>query len=196
MKQIIGLPEGATPLEDEELGGLKHKHVTTRGELDELEQANITNGMRWLNKQKKPDILTEAFVLELHKRLFGDVWNWAGSFRTTEKNIGIAPYMVAPQLRLLLDDAAYWIKNGTYSPLELAARFHHRLVYIHPFPNGNGRHSRVIADAILVHILKHPPIDWAGGFTLDKISERRTQYISALRAADGHDFGPLLEFVS
>jgi len=194
--EIIGLPNGATPLDPEEMNGLKHKHVTTRGELDELEQANITNGMRWLNKQKNPNILTAEFVRELHKRLFGDVWSWAGTFRTTEKNIGIAPYLISQQLHLLLDDTVFWIQNSTYPPLELAARFHHRLVYIHPFPNGNGRHSRIIADAILVHILKEQPIDWAGGMSLDKISERRTQYISALRAADGFDWGPLMDFVS
>ncbi|MDO8826801.1 mobile mystery protein B [Methylophaga sp.] len=194
--EIIGLPDGATPLDPEEMNGLKHKHVTTRGELDELEQANITNGMRWLNKQKNPNILTAEFVRELHKRLFGDVWSWAGTFRTTEKNIGIAPYLISQQLHLLLDDTVFWIQNSTYPPLELAARFHHRLVYIHPFPNGNGRHSRIIADAILVHIIKEQPIDWAGGMSLDKISERRTQYISALRAADGFDWGPLMDFVS
>ena len=192
----MGDPDGATPLEPEEMEGLKYKHVTTRSELDELEQANITNGMQWLSKKKAPDILTEKFVKELHKRLLGDVWCWAGTFRKTEKNIGIPPYLIAQNLQLLLDDTKYWIENNTYPPLELAARFHHRLVYIHPFPNGNGRHSRIIADAVLNSILGEPSIDWAGGYSLEKIGKRRSQYIAALRAADGHDMGPLLEFVS
>jgi len=196
MNTIMGSPDGATPLEPEEMEGLKYKHITTRGELDELEQANITNGMQWLNKQKAPNILSEEFIRELHKRLFGEVWEWAGTFRKTEKNIGVSPHRIAVDLRQLLDNTKYQIQNNSYPPLELVTRFHHQLVYIHPFPNGNGRHSRIIADAVLTSILNEPAIDWAGGYSLEKIGERRSRYIAALRAADGHDIGPLLEFVS
>ena len=127
---LVDYPDGATPLDPDELDGLKFKHVSTRGELDQLEQAGITEGLKWLDKQKNPDVLSEVFVLDLHKRLFGSVWKWAGTFRRTEKNIGVDPIQVAIQLRQLLDDAKYWVEHGTYSPKELAARFHHKLVFI------------------------------------------------------------------
>lgn len=192
---LVDYPDGATPLDPDELDGLKFKHVSTRGELDQLEQAGITEGLKWLDKQKNPDVLSEAFVLELHKRLFGSVWKWAGTFRRTEKNIGVDPIQVAIQLRQLLDDAKYWVEHGTYAPKELAARFHHKLVFIHPFPNGNGRHARIMADAVLTKLLNQPAIDWAGGYRLEAMNERRDQYIAALRAADGHDMSALLEFV-
>lgn len=192
---LVDYPDGATPLDPDELDGLKFKHVSTRGELDQLEQAGITEGLKWLDKQKNPDVLSEAFVLELHKRLFGSVWKWAGTFRRTEKNIGVDPIQVAIQLRQLLDDAKYWVEHGTYTPKELAARFHHKLVFIHPFPNGNGRHARIMADAVLTKLLNEPAIDWAGGYRLEAMNERRDQYIAALRAADGHDMSALLEFI-
>ena len=192
---LVEYPDGATPLDPDELNGLKFKHVSTRGELDQLEQAGITEGLKWLEKQKNPDVLSEAFVLELHKRLFGRVWKWAGTFRRTEKNIGVDPIQVAIQLRQLLDDAKYWVEHGTYPPKELAARFHHRLVFVHPFPNGNGRHARIMADAVLTKLLNESAIDWAGGYRLEAMNERRNQYIAALRAADGHDMSALLEFV-
>lgn len=192
---LVDYPDGATPLDPDELDGLKFKHVSTRGELDQLEHAGITEGLKWLDKQKNPDVLSEAFVLELHKRLFGSVWKWAGTFRRTEKNIGVDPIQVAIQLRQLLDDAKYWVEHGTYTPKELAARFHHKLVFIHPFPNGNGRHARIMADAVLTKLLNEPAIDWAGGYRLEAMNERRNQYIAALRAADGHDISALLEFV-
>lgn len=192
---LVDDPDGVTPLDPDELDGLKFKHVATRGELDQLEQACITEGLKWLNKQKNPDVLSEAFVLELHKRLFGSVWKWAGTFRRTEKNIGVDPIQIAIQLRQLLDDAKYWVEHDTYSPKELAARFHHKLVFIHPFPNGNGRHARIMADAVLTKLLNEPAMDWAGGYRQEAMNERRNQYIAALRAADGHDISALLEFV-
>ena len=192
---LVDDPDGATALDPDELDGLKFKHVSVRGELDQLEQAGITEGLKWLNKQKNPDVLSEAFVLELHKRLFGSVWKWAGIFRRTEKDIGVAPIQVATQLRQLLDDAKYWVEHDSYSPKELAARLHHKLVFIHLFANGNGRHARIMADAVLTKLLHEPAIDWAGGFSLEAMNERRNQYIEALRAADGHDFTALLEFV-
>ena len=191
----MDFPDGATPLDPDEMEGLRFRHISTRGELDQLEQAGITEGMKWLDKQKNPDVLTEGFVYDLHKRLFGDVWKWAGSFRKTEKNIGIDPYEIPAQLRQLLDDVSYWVENDTYPPKELAARFHHKLVYIHPFQNGNGRHARIMADAVLIRLLDEPAIDWAGGYKLERMNERRDEYIAALRAADGHDFSELLKFV-
>ena len=188
-------PGGATPLDPDEMEGLRFSHVSTRGELDQLEQANIVDGMAWLKKQKSPDVLTERFACDLHKQLFDKVWKWAGSFRRTEKNIGVDPIQIAIQLRQLLEDARFWIENDTYPPKELAARFHHKLAYIHPFPNGNGRHARIMADALLTKLMDEPEIDWAGGYSLESMNERRDQYIAALRAADGHDYTDLLDFV-
>ncbi|MET3524206.1 mobile mystery protein B [Mesorhizobium abyssinicae] len=188
-------PEGATPLDPNELGGLKHKHITTQGELDELEQANIASGLRWLARTRRKDILTDDFAIELHQRLFGDVWDWAGAFRKTGKNIGVDPVQIGIQLRSLMDDARYWAEHKTYPPQEAAVRFHHRLVFIHPFSNGNGRHARIMADTVLDKVYGAEPIDWTAGSDLQKLSERRTAYIAALKAADAHDMGPLLAFV-
>lgn len=188
-------PEGATPLDPGEREGLKPKHVTTRGQLDELEQANIQAGLRWLARSRRKDVLSDEFLRALHKRLFGEVWAWAGSYRRTEKNIGIDPLQIGVQLRMLADDARYWAEHETYPPLEAAARFHHRMVQIHPFPNGNGRHARIAADLYLERHHKHPPIEWTHGFDLQADNKRRAAYIAALREADGGNYGPLLKFV-
>jgi Fic-DOC domain mobile mystery protein B len=187
-------PEGATPLDPNELGGLKHKHITTQGELDQLEQANIESGLQWLSRQRA-HVLTDDFVVTLHKQLFGDVWDWAGTFRKTGKNIGIDPNHIPVELRSLMGDAKYWADNKTYSSQEAAVRLHHRLTKIHPFPNGNGRHARIMADTVLKKVYGAEPIDWAGGHDLQKMNERRTTYIAALKAADRGDIGPLLQFI-
>lgn len=192
---IFDEPEGATPLDPDEIAGLKFAHVTTRGELDELEQANIVQGLRWLTRRRGGDILADEFVCRLHHRLFGDVWEWAGKYRLTEKNIGIDPFQVPTQLRIHLDNARYWAEHNVFPPLEAAARFHHRLVQIHPFPNGNGRHARIATDVFLEDYYDHKPIAWASGFDLQADNARRTAYIAALRAADGEDFAALLAFV-
>jgi Fic-DOC domain mobile mystery protein B len=194
MIQNMEYPEGATPLDQNELGGLKHKHITTRGELDELEQVNIQSGLRWLARQRG-DVLTDAFATTLHRQLFGDVWDWAGTFRRTGKNVGVDPIQIGIQLRQLTDDAKYWAQHRTYSPSEAAVRLHHRLVYIHPFPNGNGRHARIMADAALDRVYQAKPIDWAGGEDLQKMNRRREAYISALKSADRGDIKPLIEFI-
>jgi Fic-DOC domain mobile mystery protein B len=186
--------EGQTPLAPEELEGLKYPHVTTRSELDELEQANIQQGLRWLGRQKNPDILSDEFVRKLHKQLLGDVWAWAGRDRLTEKNIGIDPRQIPEQLRNLLDDVQYWIDHETYPPVEIVLRLHHRLVQIHPFVNGNGRFARIIADALLEKRFALQAIDWASGYNLQTINERRKKYIAALRAADSGDYSLLFEF--
>lgn len=188
-------PSGATPLDPDEREGLKFKHITTRGELNELEQANITNGLLWLERRRKSDILTDAFMRKLHKRLLGDVWHWAGKYRLTEKSIGVDPIQIAAQLRICLDNAQFWAENKTYAPVEAAARFHHRLVQIHLFPNGNGRHARIAADIYLQEFFDEAPIEWAHGFDLMIDSKRRKQYIRALRAADRGEFELLLVFV-
>lgn len=127
--------------------------------------------------------------------MFGQVWGWAGTYRQTEKSIGVDPVQVPVQLRVLLGDAQFWVDNGTYDPIEAAVRFHHRLVYIHPFPNGNGRFARFMADALLEKLYKNDAINWYGGSDLQQMNERRKAYIDALRAADAGDYVPLLTFV-
>jgi Fic-DOC domain mobile mystery protein B len=134
-------------------------------------------------------------MLDLHRRLFGDVWAWAGKLRRTGKNIGVDPNEIAVGLRILLDDARYWAEHLTYLPLDAGARLHHRLVKIHLFPNGNGRHGRIAADVYITDRFGHVPIDWAAGRDLQHDSERRMAYIAALKAADRGDYGPLLVFV-
>lgn len=195
MSVIGDEPHGATPLDPDELDGLRFKHVTTRTELNELEQVNVQRGLSWVKRRRKGEILSEQFVRELHRKLFGEVWSWAGDFRQTEKNIGVDPIQIAIQLRTLLDDALYWAENDTYAALEAAARFHHRLVQIHCFANGNGRHARIMADIFLEECLEHAPIDWAAGHDLLNSNVRRTAYIEALRTADAGIYESLLSFV-
>lgn len=187
-------PDGATPLDPNELNGLKFKHVTTQNQLNELEQANIQLGLRWLARQKT-DVLTDKFAIILHQKLFGDVWDWAGHFRRTGKTIGIDAIYIPVELRALMDNARHWADHHVYPPSEAAIRLHHRLVQIHPFPNGNGRHARIMADAVIDRIYKAKPIDWAGGHDLQRMNDRRAAYIAALKAADRGDFGPLLLFI-
>lgn len=185
-------PEGATPLDPDEAAGLKLDSIQTRSDLDRVEQANIIDGLRWLRGRRHPDVLSEAFMLELHRRLFGQVWQWAGRFRQTEKTIGIDPLIIGVELRKLLDDCRYWINHHTHPAKELALRFHHRLVSIHPFANGNGRHARIAADAVMQFLLHEPPINWMGEADLQHAGPHRKRYIQALRAADGRNYTPLL----
>lgn len=185
-------PPGATPLDADELASLIPRHITAQGELNEWEQLNIVQGEAWARRQRK-DILDEAFVRQLHKQMFGETWSWAGSFRKSDKNIGTEWQQVGVKLRNLLDDVRYQIDNATYPPDEIATRFHHRLVAIHPFPNGNGRHARVMAD-LLAQQLGQPRFTW-GRKSLTEATDARTRYIEALRAADSGDIGPLMAFV-
>lgn len=184
--------DAATPLTPDEKKGLVPSYIATRGELNEAEQANILAALRWASVRRR-EVLDERFLIELHKRMFGDVWEWAGKFRLTERNIGIAPYRIGTELRSLVQDARYWVEHVTFPADEIAARFHHRLVLIHPFPNGNGRHGRMAAD-LLARQLGRPPFSWGAG-DLIGAGETRKRYVDALRAADNHDFGPLLGFV-
>lgn len=193
---ILDHPDGATPLDPDELEGLKFRHVDTRGELNQLEQQNIQNGLKWLERQKSiPELLSESFVRRLHKELFGNVWSWAGSFRLSEKNLGVDPANIGVELRNLLDDSSYWIEHGTFDHKEFAARFHHRLVKIHAFANGNGRHARILTDFILERLLDEPWLDWGDG-SLEDNGDVRLTYINALRQADKGDYGPLIAFLS
>lgn len=182
----------ATPLDADELACLIPKHITTQGELNEWEQLNIEQGETWARRQRK-DILNEVFVRQLHKEMFGKTWSWAGGFRKSDKNIGVEWQHVGVKLHDLLDDVHYQIDHATYPPDEIAARFHHRLVAIHSFPNGNGRHARMMAD-LLIQKLGQPRFTW-GSKSLTVATETRISYIDALRAADSGNIQPLLAFV-
>lgn len=184
--------DASTPLTEEEREDLIPSYIALRPELNEAEQANILEAEEWAFARKR-DVLDERFLTGLHKRMFGRVWRWAGKFRKTERNIGIDAYRITVELRQLLDDCRYWIEHGTYEPDEIAARFHPRLVWIHPFPNGNGRHARIATDLLLVS-MGRPRFTW-GRVNLVDPGETRQRYVDALRAADHHDIGPLLEFV-
>lgn len=184
--------DGATPLDPDECAGLIPDWVATRSDLNLAEQANIEQGLRWAkHKRIRGDALDEALLFELHRRMFNAVWTWAGQPRQSERNIGVAPHDIRPQLRLLHDDVRAWTEFATYPPRERAARYHHRLAQIHVFANGNGRHAREMADWLLRH-WGEAPFSWGSGLP---IAQAREEYIAALRAADAHDLGPLLEFL-
>lgn len=187
--------DGQTPLNEDEKEGLLLKTISTRGELDEFEQLNIENAIEWTihNKFNKERVLKEEFIKSLHKRMLGDVWSWAGKFRKSEKNIGVDWINIGVELRHLLDDTKYWINNNTYTPDEIAIRFKHRLVHIHCFPNGNGRHSRIMADIIIESVLGKNIFSWKYS-NMVKPDKTRREYIAAIKEADNGNIKPLLEF--
>jgi len=182
----------ATPLTQEEREGLTPSYITLRHELNEAEQANIIEAGEWAFARKR-NVLDDSFLHRLHKRMFGNVWKWAGEIRRSGKNIGVDAYKISTELRQLLDDTGYWIEHSTYKPDEIAARFHHQLVFIHPYSNGNGRHARLATDLLLVS-MECPRFSW-GRANLVSTGETRSAYIEALRAADRHDYEPLMIFV-
>ncbi len=184
-------PPGATPLDADELANLIPRHITTQSELNEWEQLNILQGEAWARKQRK-DTLDVDFVRQLHREMFGETWRWAGEFRKSDKNIGVDWLKIGVELRQLLDDVRYQIDHATYAPDETAVRFHHRLVVIHPFPNGNGRHARLMAD-LLVERLSQPRFTW-GSRSLVDTTDTRQRYIAALQAADARNYAPLIAF--
>jgi Fic-DOC domain mobile mystery protein B len=194
-KAMIDYADGATPLEPDEIKGLKLTHISNRQELDYWEAQNIQEAMVWGQTFKKKDILNTKFICNLHKRMFSDVWSWAGKYRKTEKNIGVPSHTIEVNLQTLCDDAEAWLKYNTFSPDEFAARFHHRLVFIHPFSNGNGRHSRYMADLILDKVFSVMMFSWGNRADLVHVGDARKRYIAALKAADDHDYSLLLKFV-
>ncbi|MEH6408934.1 mobile mystery protein B [uncultured Maricaulis sp.] len=196
MSDLFQEPDDATPLVPAERDGLKLTWITTRADLNAAEQDNIDAGAAWAFRSRRANILTVAFSIALHRQMFGQVWDWAGHYRTTERNIGIAPYRIGTETAQLFDDAAFWVANETYEPDELAVRLHHRLVFVHPFPNGNGRHARMMAD-LLIRRLGAPPFSWGSNRddgVIHDIGDLRKRYVSALRAADGNDYEPLIAF--
>ena len=185
---------GATPLNPDEAEGLVPLHITTQSDLNAWEQANIAIGDRWAARQKKRELLDEGFVRDLHRQMFDKTWQWAGTFRQSNKNIGVDWTQVAVKLRDLLNNTRYQIENHIFKEDEVAVRFHHQLVLIHAFPNGNGRHARLMADFLITR-LGQPRLTW-GGTSASRISVAtiREKYLVALRAADQGQIEGLIEF--
>ena len=182
--------EGQTPLDPDAVEGLL-LDIDTRRELNDAEELNILEGIRWAQQRiRRENPLDVVFARELHRRMFRRVWRWAGTFRTTATNIGVDAGHIATEMQQLVDNAAYWIAHDTWPGDEAFARFHHRLVQIHCFPNGNGRHARALTDLAMV---KAGRAIFGWGATLG--SESRTEYLAALRAADAGDFARLIRFV-
>ncbi len=187
--------DGQTPLDEDEKEGLLITTITTRGELDEFEQLGVEKAIEWTRKRRiaLEDILTEDFVRDLHRRMFEDIWKWAGQFRTSNKNLGVDNNEIRAELRKLLDDCRYWIDHKVFGEDEIAVRFSHRIVTIHPFANGNGRHSRLIADILISHGLGQQHFTW-GSLNLTGKGVARSAYLIALREADENNYQLLIEF--
>lgn len=192
----IKYEKGQTPLREEEMEGLLIPTITTREELDEFEQLNIQKAFEWYligRKFKAEQILTVDFILGVHKRMLGDVWAWAGQTRKSEKSIGIKWHQIHVRLRQLIGNCKYWIANKTFSDEEISIRFKHELVAIHLFPNGNGRHSRLLGDIMMKHVFKKSTFTWGHKNLVDK-SKVRDVYIKALQNGDKGDFKDLITF--
>ncbi len=185
--------ESNTPLSPEELADLIPS-LATREELNEWERENILRGREWAirDRTSPSDMASDGYVRKLHLKMFDQTWKWAGQYRRTEKNIGIPFHQIREHLVALLGDVRYWLQHSTLPPDEIAVRFHHRLVVIHPFPNGNGRHARLIADVLLMK-LGRAAFTW-GATDLVKPGEARARYLDAVRAADKGDIQPLIKF--
>ena len=186
---------GQTPIDVEELNGLRLSSITTKAQLNEAEQLTIEDTIKWSigKRWTAEEMITSIFLLRLHKRMFGSIWSWAGSFRKTEKNIGVDSHTIRQALLLLLQDVRFWVENDTYSEDEIAIRFSHRLVAIHCFPNGNGRHSRLVADLVVANLFEGEVFSWGRFDKADSLTKRK-RYISALRKADAGSIEDLLRF--
>jgi Fic-DOC domain mobile mystery protein B len=195
--KINDQPEGATPLDD--ISGLLRDDITTRGQLDEAEGLNILNATEWLDRGRLPDVFTVDFYQGLHSRMYDQVWSWAGTLRSetgARPDIGVPPEAVPRELgRVAMEFNREWENRVEEKLLPFIAQYHHALVLVHPFNNGNGRWSRLSCDALVKHVIKEPPIVWATD-TLTKNSDERTAYIAALKQADQGDIGPLIEYLT
>ena len=191
----IVYPDGSTPLDPDEVNGLKIQSVTTRDDLDRWEQENILEAVEWIGSGRIGDILTEEFVRKLHLKMFGEVWKWAGRYRLSDKNIGVIWTSIPEEIAKLLGDARFWVAERSMPDDEIGAIFHYRLERIHPFPNGNGRHGRLLTDLLMERKLGTERFSW-GGANISRDDSTRKHYIEALRAVDkSNDFGPLIKFV-
>jgi len=184
---------GATPIDPDEASGLIPSHLTLQRELNEYEEANILEATEWAFARRRGSALDDRFIYTVHRRMFDQTWKWAGKARRSDKNIGVRWFEIPVQLRQMLGDVRAQIDNKAYVPAEIAARYHHRLVAIHVFPNGNGRHARLMADLLLTQLIGQQ-FEW-GRESLVAANEIRARYIAALKAADAGDCRPLLAFL-
>ena len=195
--KITNQPEGATPLDD--ISGLLREDIRTRGQLDEAEGLNIVSAFEWLERGRLPDLFSVEFHQELHSRMYNQVWSWAGTLRSvtgTRPNIGVAPQMVPLELgRVAMVYNREWEARGQKNLLPFIARYHHALVAVHPFDNGNGRWSRLACDAVVDRLTRETPVVWATN-TLEKDSDERSAYIAALKQADQFNYEPLIEYLT
>jgi Fic-DOC domain mobile mystery protein B len=192
-------PADAMPLTEAERQGLLLP-VLTRAELNRAEAENITKAMSWLflsRRRLRPESVTdEEWLKRLHRRMYGDVWAWAGEYRTADRNPGVPYWQVRMDMRNILNDVRVWLgdtSGSRYSTDECAVRFGYRMVVVHPFANGNGRWSRLASDALSVS-LGGSRFTW-GRASLTEQGTLRRIYIAALQTADtSGDFRPLLAF--
>jgi Fic-DOC domain mobile mystery protein B len=193
---LFDIADGQTKLTAEECRGLKPSYISFRHELNQVEQENIARARQSLFGARRPrdplGLVDQGFICATHRKMYGDVWDWAGSFRQSDRNIGVDFYKIHTEMRMFIDDVRYWVEHQTYASDELAVRFHHRLVWIHPFPNGNGRLSRLMGD-LLVTKLGQPAFSW-GSLHLTDANSMRASYVAALQQADQGDLGPLITF--
>lgn len=201
MSQLFDSAEGATPIDDQLAAGLKADWLATRAELNAAEQENILKATTWAFSRRRRWTITEladvSTLCRLHKRMLGDVWRWAGELRRTELTIGSQWWRVRTEVEDLCRDLRTQAEPGNlaWPAQEIAVRFHHRLVAIHLFPNGNGRHARLSAD-LIVHALGGSPLSWGGNQLIDD-SDTRKRYLSALRTADRDaDYRELMRFAT
>jgi Fic-DOC domain mobile mystery protein B len=195
-RNLGGDDEGQTPVDADDAQYLEpaYTHLRTRAELNDAEASNITDALLWLDDQDLTpnDLLHQPFLRDLHRRMFGDIWTWAGQLRRRDTTIGVPPTQIQERLQLLLGDVAYWIEHATYDNSEISVRFHHQLVFVHPFVNGNGRHARLAATALAVSLgLDSNHLTWGARSGLPPADARR-QYLAALREADRGNYEPLL----
>jgi len=186
--------EGATPIDPDDADALIPAGIRTRNDLNAWEQAGITTARSWALDRRRAlpiaRILDESFLRELHRRMFAATWSWAGAYRRSNTNVGVPWPAVPTAMREAIEDARTWIDTDTWAHAEMLARWHHRLVVIHPFPNGNGRWSRLATD-LLAHALAVPLPTW--GASLPAADARRV-YLEVLRKADAGDYDGLCSF--
>ena len=192
---MLGEPDGATPLDD--VSGLLRDDITTRGQLDEAEGLNTVSALDWIDRGRLGDVFTVRFYRELHKRMYDQVWTWAGTLRSdtgARPNIGVPPAMVPSELgRVAMESAHDWVARNE-PLLTFIARYHHALVWVHPFNNGNGRWGRLACDVVVERLASQPNLVWATD-TLNVGSDERSSYIFALRQADVGSLQPLVEYL-
>jgi Fic-DOC domain mobile mystery protein B len=193
--------DGQTPLDEDQKAGLLLP-VVTQGELNAAEADAILKARIWAMVRTRPLpahlIIDETWLKQFHKRMLAPVWDWAGSYRRTDVYIGVPWPQIPTAMREALDYSRFWLENriaNDMTMVEVAVRVHHKLVLVHPFPNGNGRWSRLVAD-LLVRSAREAPLTWGGGEDLQAAGSTRTAYVAALRAADSGDFRDLIAFAT